>query len=87
MVTAELDTITRKCACCSRTNMNQSVRLVFRGNAINLGVTCAGRVFSTVMTGNKWLALDRLNRKLASMSNEAVDSALSNMGESLGTVQ
>lgn len=66
---ASLDLETRACECCGRTHMLKTIKLEDEEiGEINLGVICAGKWFNLSLTGNIHQSINRIQRKINSMS-------------------
>lgn len=69
-ITVVIDHKIRQCDCCGKTRLKRTLKI--NKPKLHLGVTCAGQWFSLNLSGNPYMAAERLEAHLNSLDENTI---------------
>lgn len=75
-VSVRLDTNNLICSHCGKANLKRSLRVITNNVDVNIGVTCAGKIFQQNLSGNPYKAAERLQLHINTSLKENVEDLL-----------
>lgn len=77
MLKIEIDKNTKECLCCGRCHMRKTLALIYNNERLNVGVICTGLWFDINLSGNVYRAIERLEKKISTLSEEEINNIIS----------